>query len=60
MILRYRFVVNQLSCDNEVEYGRKNGDFRVNGRYILEVGGRELMFYRYAIILFASFFLHDS
>ena len=36
---RETFVVNQLSCDNEVEYGKKTGDFRVNGRYILEVGG---------------------
>ena len=25
---RETFVVNQLSCDNEVEYGKKTGDFR--------------------------------
>lgn len=33
------FVVNQLSCDNVVEYGKKTGDFKVNGLYTLEVGG---------------------
>lgn len=36
---RETFVVNQLTCDNEVEYGKKSGDFKVNGKYILEVGG---------------------
>ncbi len=36
---RETFVVNQLTCNNEVEYGKKTGDFKVNGKYILEVGG---------------------
>ena len=36
---RETFVVNQLSCDHEIEYGKKTGDFRVNGKYTLEVGG---------------------
>ena len=36
---RETFVVNQLSCENEVEYGKKTGDFKINGRYTLEVGG---------------------
>lgn len=36
---RETFVVNQLSCDNVVEYGKKTGDFKVNGLYTLEVGG---------------------
>lgn len=36
---RETFVVNQLSYMHEVEYGRKTGDFKVNGKYILEVGG---------------------
>ena len=35
---RGTFVVNQLSCDHEIEYGKKTGDFRVNGKYTLEVG----------------------
>ena len=33
------FQAIQIFDDNEVEYGKKTGDFRVNGRYILEVGG---------------------
>lgn len=36
---RETFVVNQLGYMNEVEYGKKTGDFKINGRYILEVGG---------------------
>lgn len=35
----FLFLVNQFSCDNEVEYVKKTGDFKVNGRYIWEVGG---------------------
>ena len=31
--------VNQLSCDHEIEYGKKTGDFKVNGKYTLEVDG---------------------
>ena len=34
---RETFVVNQLACDHEIEYGKKTGDFRVNGKYTLEV-----------------------
>ncbi len=36
---RETFVVNQLAYMNEVEYGKKTGDFKINGRYTLEVGG---------------------
>lgn len=36
---RETFVVNQLSCHYEVEYGKKTGDFKVDGKYVLEVGG---------------------
>ena len=36
---RETFVVNQLGYMNEVEYGKKTGDFKINGHYILEVGG---------------------
>ena len=36
---RETFVVNHLSCDHEIEYGKKTGDFKVNGKYTLEVGG---------------------
>ena len=33
-------LVNQFSCGNEVEYGKKTGDFKVNERCILEVGSK--------------------
>ncbi|WP_196065757.1 ATP-binding protein [Bacteroides cellulosilyticus] len=36
---RETFVVNQLGYMHEVEYGKKTGDFKVNGCYTLEVGG---------------------
>ena len=36
--LRETFVLNQLKVNNEVALPKK-GDFRVNGRYTLEVGG---------------------
>lgn len=39
--IRETFAVNQLSALHEVEYGRAQGDFRVDGRYILEVGGED-------------------
>lgn len=32
---RETFVVNQLTCDNKVEFGKKSGDFKDNGKYIL-------------------------
>lgn len=36
---RETFAVNQLSFGHKVEYGKKNGDFKVDGKYIFEVGG---------------------
>lgn len=39
--VREVFVVNQLSYAHEVEYGKKTGDFKVDGRYIFEVGGED-------------------
>lgn len=38
---RETFVVNQLSYQHEVEYGKKQGDFRVDGKYTFEVGGAD-------------------
>ena len=37
--LRECFVVNQLSVNHIVEYGKTVGDFRVDGRLVFEVGG---------------------
>lgn len=36
---RETYAVNQLSFGHTVEYGKKNGDFKVDGKYIFEVGG---------------------
>lgn len=38
---RETFVVNQLSCSHKVEYGKKIGDFKIDGRYTFEVGGED-------------------
>lgn len=38
--LRETFVVNQLSYAHTVEYGKACGDFKVDGRFTFEVGGR--------------------
>lgn len=38
--VRETFVVNQLSYNHTVEYGKTAGDFKVDGRYTFEVGGK--------------------
>lgn len=42
--VRETFVVNQLSAVHEVEYGKSQGDFIVDGRYTFEVGGPDKTF----------------
>lgn len=42
--LRECFAVNQLSVSHTVEYGKAQGDFRIDGRITLEVGGRDKSF----------------
>lgn len=37
--VRETFVVNQLSYHHQIEYGKANGDFLIDGRYTFEVGG---------------------
>lgn len=37
--VRETYVLNQLSGKHEVEYGKTKGDFRVDGKYVFEVGG---------------------
>lgn len=37
--VRECFVVNQLSVKHVVEYGKTTGDFKIDGRYTIEVGG---------------------
>lgn len=36
---RETFVVNQLGYQHRIEYGKKNGDFKIDGKYVFEVGG---------------------
>lgn len=38
--VRETFVINQLSYGHTVEYGKASGDFKVDGRYTFEVGGK--------------------
>ena len=38
------FAVNQLSYAHTVEYGKTQGDFRVDGKWIFEVGGEKKTF----------------
>ena len=42
--LRECFAVNQLSAKHKVEYGKAQGDFRVDGKYTFEVGGADKKF----------------
>lgn len=42
--LRECFVVNQLAARHVVEYGKQQGDFMVDGRITLEVGGKDKTF----------------
>lgn len=38
--VRETFAVNQLSFIGDVEYGKTKGDFKSNGKYLFEVGGK--------------------
>ena len=42
--LRECFVVNQLSTNHTVEYGKAQGDFLVDGKITIEVGGKDKSF----------------
>ena len=42
--VRECFAVNQLSYNHTVEYGRQSGDFKVDGKWIFEVGGARKTF----------------
>lgn len=41
---RETFVVNQLRFLHEIEYGKEHGDFKIDGRYTVEVGGQSKKF----------------
>lgn len=42
--LRECFVLNQLSIEHTVEYGKDKGDFKIDGRIVVEVGGKDKSF----------------
>jgi hypothetical protein len=48
--LRECFVVNQLSAKHTVEYSKAQGDFKVDGKWIFEVGGADKTFEQIADI----------
>ena len=48
--IRECFVVNQLSHNHTIEYGKAHGDFRVDGRFTFEVGGKDKSFQQIADI----------
>lgn len=48
--VRETFVVNQLMYTHRVEYGKKYGDFKVDGKWIFEVGGANKTFEQIANI----------
>lgn len=45
---RETFVVNQLGYQHRIEYSKKNGDFKIDGKYVFEVGGATKNFYQVA------------
>ena len=57
--IRECFVVNQLSASHTVEYGKTQGNFKIDGKIILEVGGKDKTFDQIADIP-DSYVLADS
>lgn len=57
--VRECFAINQLSASHIVEYGKDNGDFKVDGRYVMEIGGEGKSFAQIAGIP-DSFVLADD
>ena len=56
---REAFAVNQLGYKHTVEYSKKKGDFRIDGRYTVEVGGEGKAFSQIAGVA-DSFVLSDN
>ena len=57
--IRECYVVNQLLNNHTVEYGKAQGDFKIDGRITIEVGGKDKSFDQIADIP-NSFVLADS
>ena len=57
--MREIFAVNQLSYAHKVEYGKDKGDFKIDGKYLFEIGGREKSFQQIADIPDSYVFADD-
>lgn len=57
--IRECFAVNQLSVSHTIEYGKKSGDFKVDGKITFEVGGHDKSFDQIADIQ-DSYILADN
>ena len=57
--VRETLVVNQLAAKHQVEFGKKKGDFKIDGTYTIEVGGEDKDFSQIANIP-NSFVLADN
>ena len=57
--IRECFVVNQLSNSHNIEYGKAEGDFKIDGKITVEVGGKDKSFDQIADIP-NSYVLADS
>ncbi len=57
--LREIFAVNQLSYGHQVEYGKLTGDFKIDGKYYMEIGGKDKSFRQIADIQDSYIFADD-
>ncbi|MGM9791671.1 MAG: ATP-binding protein [Candidatus Cryptobacteroides sp.] len=53
------FSVNQLSYNHKVEYGKTTGDFKIDGRYLFEIGGKDKTFDQIAALPDSYIFADD-
>ena len=57
--LRETFAISSLSESHNVEYGKAQGDFKVDGKYIIEIGGRSKDFSQIAGLKDSYIFADD-
>lgn len=57
--MREIFAVNQLSYSHKVEYGKEKGDFKIDGKYLFEIGGKDKSFHQIADIPNSYVFADD-
>lgn len=53
------FAINQLGYKHQVEYGKENGDFKIDGKYTFEIGGKDKSFRQIADIPNSYIFSDD-